>query len=58
MRQMPFYYKEHLLQQGTNRTVKLCVPQNYIYVSEALKKSILLSKTYILYFISTSYWYL
>jgi len=47
---MPFYYKEHLPQQGTNRTVKLCVAQNYIYESEALKKSILLSKIYSVFY--------
>lgn len=40
MRQMPFHYKEHLPQQRASRIVKLCVPQNYVFESEALKESI------------------
>lgn len=57
MRQMPFYYKEHLPQQETNKTVKVCVPQNYAYESEALKKCICFPK-HTLYFTSSSYRYL
>lgn len=46
MRQMPFYYKEPLPHKELKEQVTLCVPQNYFHESEVLKKYILLSKIY------------